>query len=78
MAVLNSCVRACLNIDTKHTFFLMIIKILLFYTHTYAHMIEFQPMTMIFVSYDYLLLQITTSFDFQRRQNLNLKSPIQQ
>ena len=41
-------------------------------------MIEFQPMTMIFVSYDYLLLQITTSFDFQRRQNLNLKSPIQQ
>ena len=41
-------------------------------------MIEFQPMTMIFVSYDYLLLQITTSFDFQCKQNLNIKSPIQQ
>ena len=41
-------------------------------------MIEFQPMTMIFVSYDYLLLQIKTSFNFQCRQNLNLKSPIQQ
>ena len=36
-------------------------------------MIEFQPMTMIFISYDYLLLQIMTSFDFQCRQNLNLK-----